>query len=431
MSTSILPAIVVLAYKRPRSLQRLLSSLNAANYPKGVLVPLVLSIDKGSEEVLRFCELFDWKHGEKKLRRVSERMGIREHVMLCGDLSEEYGAIIMLEDDLMVSRHFYNYATEAMASYRDCDQVGGFALFHHQLNETAKRAFSPIHDGNDVYFLQLAASWGQFWTDRQWKRFRKWCVPLTYEEINMQPIPWDVKKWPRSSWKKWFTAYLVEQDLYLVYPRFSQSTNFMEPGEHNPVKDANLQTELDHSKRHWRFQDFNQSLARYDSYCEINPDILKKLNPKLEPFDFEVDLLGTKSLGDLTKPYLLTIRDCSDSIYGFERSLRPEASNIIFDLQGDDLHLACVSKVIPRYEPWLKDEINYSYSVPQKILSRLIIQHIEEKTLYIGVVIFLRIFLGKFSRLFQKKHKNSKEMAIKKLCSEEKTDDHMIHSTET
>jgi hypothetical protein len=39
------PAIVVNAYNRPQALARLLDSLQAARYPDGVPIPLVISLD--------------------------------------------------------------------------------------------------------------------------------------------------------------------------------------------------------------------------------------------------------------------------------------------------------------------------------------------------------------------------------------------------
>ena len=60
----ILPAIVIPAYNRPHTLTRLLASIKAADYPQGLKVPLVISIDPENgvpnQSVRTVAESFDW-----------------------------------------------------------------------------------------------------------------------------------------------------------------------------------------------------------------------------------------------------------------------------------------------------------------------------------------------------------------------------------
>jgi glycosyltransferase involved in cell wall biosynthesis len=373
------PAIVVLAHNRLHSLQRLLHSLQKADYPDGIQIPLVLSVDCGSREVVAFCEQFQWSRGNCEVLLHPRRLGIRNHVFLCGDLTERYGSIIMLEDDLMVSRVFYNYALASLHFYGTYDAVAGGALFHHQLNETAKRAFRPISDGTDVYFLQLAASWGQFWTHQQWLQFRRWLKTANQDTLLSSTVPQDIKKWPSTSWKKWFTAYLSCSDRYIVYPHFSVCTNFMEPGAHNTVCHYDYQTELLHFSREWRFCPPELSVAKYDSYCELAPQSIQKLNPRLAPYDFEVDLYASKRLQDIRKPLVLTIRPGSNPILGFQRRLRPGVSNIICDLPGDEIQLFRREDVEELQPRSLMQELNYSFGIPPVLLHRAAVQDFEKR----------------------------------------------------
>ena len=108
------PAIVIIAYNRLDALKRLLVSVEAAVYPEGEPVPLVISIDRSdSDAVVKTAEDFGYTHGEKIIIARKERLGLREHVLTCGDLTEKYGSIIVLEDDLFVSPMFYDYACAA------------------------------------------------------------------------------------------------------------------------------------------------------------------------------------------------------------------------------------------------------------------------------------------------------------------------------
>src|SRR5688572_10825284 len=96
------PAIVIPAYNRPASLQRLLDSLRKAEIPHEV--KLVISIDQGGPAgVKQLAENFAWPFGEKKIILHENHLGLKDHILAAGNLSAEYGSIILLEDDLFVS----------------------------------------------------------------------------------------------------------------------------------------------------------------------------------------------------------------------------------------------------------------------------------------------------------------------------------------
>ncbi|MFN8396224.1 MAG: hypothetical protein U0176_16455 [Bacteroidia bacterium] len=77
------PAIVVTAWNRPRSLQRLLSSISAAFIPKGTT--LHISIDAFQyPDVVDLAQKFHWPFGEKVVEAHPERLGLQRHVLHCG-----------------------------------------------------------------------------------------------------------------------------------------------------------------------------------------------------------------------------------------------------------------------------------------------------------------------------------------------------------
>lgn len=99
------PAIVVVAYNRPLSVTRLLNSLSKAKYLVDNIT-LVISIDfENSDkhrEVVKVVNDFEWKHGQKQIIQYEKNIGLKNHIISCGDLTEVYGSIILLEDDLVV-----------------------------------------------------------------------------------------------------------------------------------------------------------------------------------------------------------------------------------------------------------------------------------------------------------------------------------------
>lgn len=168
------PAIVVAAYNRPASLLRLLKGLQKAHYPKHP-VPLHISIDQSyAPDVAQVAHDFDWPYGPKEVVIHREHLGLRTHLLQCGDLTARYGAIILLEDDLYVSPEFYRFARSAIRHYTPDPKIAGISLYHYECAESTQLPFRPLEDGNDFYFIQWPSSWGLVVTDVQWGDFRKW-----------------------------------------------------------------------------------------------------------------------------------------------------------------------------------------------------------------------------------------------------------------
>jgi len=218
------PAIIVVAYNRPNSLKNLLTSISRANF-KEKDIPLVISIDytnsKEHEEVLNVASEYEWIYGEKKVIAHNKNLGLRNHILSCGDMSLLYGSAIILEDDLRVSDGFYTYGTAALNYYENNKNIGGISLYSYEFEEQHSHTFYPRDIGGDTFFIQWASSWGQAWTANQWKSFREW-----YSEdksLNNIRMPEYVKLWGKS-WKKYYIAYLVENNRFFAFPYASYTT---------------------------------------------------------------------------------------------------------------------------------------------------------------------------------------------------------------
>lgn len=126
-------AIITVGYNRPDSMQQLLNTVVNADYENDK-VDLIISIDKGERqsEIIRVAENIKWSYGEKKIRAFSERQGLRNHIIQCGDMTEYYDAVVVLEDDLMVSKYYYTYVKQALAFYCDDCKIAGISLYKHQ-----------------------------------------------------------------------------------------------------------------------------------------------------------------------------------------------------------------------------------------------------------------------------------------------------------
>jgi hypothetical protein len=333
------PAIVVVAYNRTNSLKRLLTSLNKAVYHTNVM--LVISIDKSdNNDVCILAENFEWNYGDKVLIRHDKNLGLKNHILSCGDLTSVYGSIILLEDDLYVSPFFYIYATKALNFYCDDSNIAGISLYSHSLNIHVKLPFYPIKGDSNVFFLQMPSSWGQAWTREQWDNFSIWFnSDKNNNNYHTNSIPENIADWPNTSWLKIFAKYIIENNKYFVYPYDSLTTNFGDTGIHFRRKFWYVQVILQSVEINYQFDQFENSNCVYDAYFELLPSKLR-LNAKfLSSYDFEVDLYGYKSLLKSNKPYFLTTHYCKTYEKSFGLDFKPIEFNIIEENIGQNIFL--------------------------------------------------------------------------------------------
>ncbi len=334
------PAIVVVAYNRPESLARLLASIGRAEVAAGA--PLVISIDGGGarhEAVAQTAVDFVWPAGEKRVIRHERNLGLIGNVFFSGDLAAEYGRIILLEDDLAVSRAFYRYAQAALDFYADEARVAGISLNALWFNGFTQRPFIPIHDGGDGFFMQVAWYQGQAYTAAQWASFRAWLKAAEPRVLPHDPMHELFSQFPETDWFPVKTKFLVETGRFYVFPRESLTTNFGEMGTHFAQRTHFFQVPLQHERRRWQWRRFAEATAVYDSFQELLPDRLARLAPSLTGMDFDVDLAGVKSAAKLTRPYTLTSKLCRNPQQTWGMAMRPLAANVAENVPGQGIAL--------------------------------------------------------------------------------------------
>lgn len=331
--------IVVVAYNRPESLKRLLSSLSRAAYPSTKGVELIISIDySGDTQCEKIANEYQWEYGEKKVIQRQENLGLRDHILSCGSIALENDGIILLEDDTYVGPDFYNYVLQAYQFYKQEPRLAGISLYAFQLNENAYMPFQPLADGYDGYFMQVPSSWGQFWSNEHWRGF------LDFYQDNPEigtddRLPENVKNWPETSWKKYFYKYMVDKDLYFLYPQQSHSTNFGEKGEHFENNTSLFQVSLSNAiDKEYMFLSFDRSNIKYDAYFELLPRCLKSLG-----FSFKdtltIDTYGTKQLNFVDTNFVLTCGSAHNYSICFGVSMKPILNNIIYQNKGEGLSI--------------------------------------------------------------------------------------------
>ena len=328
-------AIIVVGYNRMDGLKRLLNSVVNANYPD-TNIPLVISIDcSNNTDVYNFARNFQWPHGPLYVNIQKERLGLKNHIFQCGDLTEYFKGVILLEDDIYVSPDFYNYTLAAIEKYCDEEKIAGISLYNEERNGYIGLPFQPLNNGYDVYAWQTISSWGEAWTDTMWGNFRKWLLEWD-EDFDSIPMPSVIKTWSKA-WSKYYYAYIISNDLYYLFPYCSLSTNFNDVGGENGGGGSLVQVSLQNGCRDYNMPDFTE-LVKYDVFQQ-NIELYEALN--LSRKELCLDLYG-KTYSDIRqkKRFILSINRYDYPILkSFALALRPIELNVIRQIEGKGIYL--------------------------------------------------------------------------------------------
>lgn len=329
-------AIVLPCYNRTDTLKKLLHSLVQAKYKHPV--DLVFSIDNsGCNDVLHLAEKFQWEHGEKVIIHHKENIGLRRNIISCGDLTNQYDAVIILEDDLLVSPYFFEYAYAACQYYMNEERIAGISLYSYRLCESL-REFNPLTFGYDTYFMQWTSSWGQMWTKPQWNAFKEWYKDHC-DDISNIPIPESVKLWSHS-WKKYHIAYLTDTNKYFAYPTVSYTTIQPALGVH--VTEIRLDNGYivplcNGIQRAFVFKEFDEEYA-YDCFFELKK-VLVEFNGNKVYADFNV--YGEKKKENLHCAYFISSKPIPHAEIKKQWGIIkiPLEKNVIDSVDGSGLYL--------------------------------------------------------------------------------------------
>ncbi|MCR4650321.1 MAG: hypothetical protein K5662_01060 [Lachnospiraceae bacterium] len=330
--------IIAIGYNRTGSMRRLLEALSAADYG-GDCVTLIISIDhSGNDDVYELAEGFVWPHGEKAVEYQSVNLGLRKHIIKCGSYMEQYDldAVAVFEDDILPAKGFYNYMKQTVDYYYDDEKVAGISLYTHLWNYQKNLPFDPVKGRYDVYFMNMAQSWGQVWLRNRWKEFMAW-----YEENKDRPmsddVPATVRKWPESSWLKYHIAYCIEEKKVFVYPYTSFSTCFADEGVHTLDHTSIYQVPMNMGcGERFNLIPASEGDVFYDAFFEY-AGLGRYLSVDEE--DLCVSIYGARE-NTGKRRYLLSKKDLPYKVMrSFALECRPHEMNVILGIEGDQIKL--------------------------------------------------------------------------------------------
>jgi hypothetical protein len=332
--------VAIPVYNKIKSLKRLIFSLKRTQVPNGIKIDLHFVIDQSphAEKLKSLINDFQWANGGKYLIEQETWKGLQRNLIACGDLSLELGHIVILEDDAFVS-HWIWYFVTAILNQKVEETNAGYSLYKFGLSE-GNHPFIPTT--SSCFYVQKACTRGELFVDAQWREFKNWLAKESYRCKSNFLVPLSIQNFSDQSWAKLYNYYLNDTNRYFLYPPWSYSTNFGDLGAHVKRKSEEnaFQVPLQMDSQLPEVPKIEETTAVYDAFFELLPSRMKGLNPNLEPYDFEVDLYGTKPFEGIEKPYVLSCKKALNPEMTFGRNLKPHELNIAYEIEGRDFFLA-------------------------------------------------------------------------------------------
>lgn len=243
------PALTVVAIvQRPYagSLERLVRSLSAAEYG-GDVVDLALWMDSRGGPAEGSAELADaamaaaakWPHGVAVVRHSTSASGPYDtHLQAVPgtDGVPFRGQVLYVDDSTEVAPTYYTWLRDARRAYGDRPDVAGYSLESARVvRRTASSNWEPLpaeEMGSSSFLYQALPGVGAFSPQDSkdvsvWSTFGVWLTarasswyrfPTVPPHLVQPASPFQGSNGTRAHWSAWFSVFVRDYNLYVVYP---------------------------------------------------------------------------------------------------------------------------------------------------------------------------------------------------------------------
>lgn len=318
--------ILIACYKSVQRLDTLISSLNLLDKNR---IRLHFSVDGSSEQsevVSAIEELKDIFDIGLIIRR-DEHLGLKQHMTECiGTLAGFDTGGVLLEDDLFVDSNLLEYLDEYVPQLAQDGEISSLGLYHQHYYHYSSLPFWPYEAG--PYKMRYPCSSGLYMSNEEARELYRFMVEESYNERNVV-VPRNVLQWS-DSWKKYYCIYLELNVKYVLYPDRSVVTNTGVAGTHTKASSSFYQSPLGQNQGIPSVFPVGEITNKYDVFMEPISDLVKRIQPDLGRYDFDVDLEGDRALKFMRKRYLLSSKPCEHPIMQFGDELKPLLHNVKF-----------------------------------------------------------------------------------------------------
>ena len=234
--------VIVLSMDRVMAFQRLLKSLEVAEY-NGDKVHLVIKVDYSvkNRHVVDYARSFEFSHGPKTVEVASNHMGLRESWFNAWMPRDIDAHSIVLEDDVELSSKWYIWLKEAWKKYGHRDDLAGISLQRQTLIPQKPTVMREIVNGHEVFLYPLLGSIGFSPHPKHWIAFMNWIGSINVDTFDVFVPGLVTSDWwkivnKRSMWTQHFIYFCIKHSLYTMYINLPKGetlcAHHREKGEH-------------------------------------------------------------------------------------------------------------------------------------------------------------------------------------------------------
>mgnify|MGYP001243868518 FL=1 len=164
-----LAPIVIICYNRPEHFKKTIDNLTKCK--EAINSNIFIYIDgPKNEDDTKYINVIENLAKKKKnyfhnleIIKRNKNYGLRKNItMSVSEILNQYNSIIVLEDDIIVSKHFLYYMNNALVYYKNTEKIWHIS------------AYSPINNylkKDNIYISQLMYCWGWGTWKNRWKKF--------------------------------------------------------------------------------------------------------------------------------------------------------------------------------------------------------------------------------------------------------------------
>ena len=232
----VLAPIVIFVYNRPSHTRRMMDALEKAQLAEQSEIFIFSDGAKSAADINSVNHVRSIICEPRRFKKINiiereKNYGLANNIIAAvTQVVNEYGKVIVLEDDLEIAEHGLQYFNEALNLYRNEEQVMEISGYMYPAESVSSLPES--------FFFRVANSWGWATWDRAWKHFDKDINKLTEnfskEDIKNFSIDHTENFWKQvqelkagkiNSWAiRWYLSIFNQKGLVL-YPRESMIQN--------------------------------------------------------------------------------------------------------------------------------------------------------------------------------------------------------------
>ncbi|KAL4237218.1 hypothetical protein ACF0H5_001936 [Mactra antiquata] len=246
--------VIIITFNRPQALKRLLRSLDWAVYNgENVIVEVWIDRDKESgnfsKETLDVARSFTFTNALCEIRIHPKHVGIKGQWLTTWrayDFLREI--LVILEDDLTVSKYFYKWLKLVHQKYGQWSNVSGFTLQGNSVRHSDGECCLNVKSTKKVFLYSTIGTSGFSPNNKNWKMFKTWLANLKKRQEGVPLVPNHVSSWwyqtgrNDSMWEMEYLYYTWKHKEFTIYPNFEGHRglvfNWQEDGLHyqNSIK---------------------------------------------------------------------------------------------------------------------------------------------------------------------------------------------------